>query len=171
MIMARLLITIPILFIWLFLWQLDKLWALLSNERRVEHTQAMIRTAAGPDLQTTRPELDTHVSFRIEKIGRSFANQICRHALDEAASEWDMAVPSTNHEDRCILEKFDESQLSCSQHLALTDSSKQKIESNDAFDCFESLESSRVDAEDRHQACLEQRMYRAWLGARGLHIH
>ena len=136
----------------------------------------MIPTAAGPEFQTTRPELDAHVSFQSEKLGRSSAkeDQICGHILDETTSEchkWDMAVPSTNHEDRFILGKFDESQLNCTQHRALTESSSTKIESNDAFDGFESLESPRADAEERHRAWLEQGKYRAWLGARGLHTH
>ncbi len=139
----------------------------------------MIPTAAGPEFQTTRPEFDAHVSFQSEKLGRSSAkeDQICGHLLDETTSEfqkWDMAVPSTNHEDRLILGKFDESQLNCTQHRALTDSSSTNIESNDAFDgfeSFESLESPRADEEERNRAWLEQRKYRAWLGERRLHMH
>ena len=148
-----------------------------SGQNKNYKTQIpMIPTAAGPEFQTTRPELDAHVSFQSKKLGRSSAkeDQICGHILDETTSEchkWDMAVPSTNHEDRFILGKFDESQLNCTQHRALTESSSTKIESNDAFDGFESLESPRADAEERHRAWLEQRKYRAWLGARGLHMH
>ena len=87
---------------------------------------------------------------------------------------WDIEIPATNHQ--FTLGKIDVSELNCIsdtglQQRVLTVSLTTDIESHDAFDCFESLESPRADAENRHRAWLEKNQYRAWVGARGLHIH
>jgi hypothetical protein len=118
-------------------------------------------------------------------LGGSFAKDEhgCEHALDEIINSksksfewpiWDIEIPATNHQ--FTLGKIGVSELNCMsdmglQQRVLTVSLTTDIESHDTLDCLESLESPRADAEDRHRARLEKKQYRAWVGAKGLHIH
>jgi hypothetical protein len=152
----------------------------------------MIRAATGPAFLTPRSECDPKSDSQVlhptnEKLGGSFDKDkhACEHALGETIYSksksfewpmWDIEIPATNHQS--TLGKIDVSELNCIsdiglQQRVLTVSLTTDIESHDAFDCFEtieSLESPRADAEDRHRAWLEKKQYRAWVGARGLHI-
>jgi hypothetical protein len=111
-----------------------------------------------------------------------------RNVLDELHStqsyeyhKWEMEVPSMNREVRPALIKrsFSESELNGSIDLSLqcknadlndkADHSIMEIEPQDEFE-FELLESPRANSEDLHRAWLNQRQYRAWMGARNLHI-
>jgi hypothetical protein len=151
----------------------------------------MMRT--GPAFLTERSECprpsDLRVSYRNEKLGGSFAKDedVFKNVLDETINSksksfewpmWDIEITATNHQ--FTLGKIDDSEMNFisdigSQQHVLTVSPTTDIESHDAFDCFESLESPRVDAEEvrgtTSSMAREKNQYRAWVGARGLHIH
>jgi hypothetical protein len=149
----------------------------------------MIRTATGPEFLTPRSECarpsDSRVSYRNEKLGGSFAKDedVFKNVLVETINSksksfewpmWDIENPATNHQ--FTLGKIDVSELNFisdtgSQQRVLTVSPTTDIEPHAAFYCFESLESPRADAEERHRSWLEKNQCRAWMGARGLHVH
>jgi hypothetical protein len=142
-------------------------------------------------MSCTRP-----VSRRGRNIGESFlfkAEKTRGHVLDykiQSASEsferqiWDMADLSMNHEDLVVSTKRSSSESNSTIDLGLlfgnadfdlndigeADASTLEIESKDDFECFESIESPRADADAEHRAWLEQRNYRAWFAARNLHL-
>ncbi len=104
---------------------------------------------------------------------------------DKGVNQWDVAAPSTNQCERSAPRIFEfpvlidagkgesESaifQMNSDNRAETSDKSTTELESNETSKLFEPLESPKENDEDQHRAWCEQRRYRAWIGARNLHI-
>jgi hypothetical protein len=125
--------------------------------------------------------------------GATFKDQACWHVLDKIhfsfgsleCEMWDMQIPSTNKVDCSSQTKLENPAGSSGaekgasweratfEHindLGAAESSTMNFDSQDPFELCESLESPRASGDEERRAWQEQRRYKAWMGARNLHV-
>ncbi len=133
------------------------------------------------------------MEIKTEEACQHILNEIRLSSESLECHIWDMEAPSKNHMGANSTNQADRfTPVECDSELKFTvdkdahcrssvgfefingngeaDPSTVETEPIDMFECFEPLESPGSDSVERRRGWLEQRRYRAWIGARNLHV-